>query len=140
MHCEPVNRTSSFRIRAVRRATLGVALALCGAGDLLAAVGAAPDFGRDVFPILRRRCFECHGPAVQEAGLRLDEGRSALDPYSAIVPGDAENSELFRRTTLPAGHDEIMPAIGKPLSKTEIETLRLWIDAGAAWPEKFEPA
>jgi hypothetical protein len=39
------------------------------------------------------------------------------------VPGDAENSELYRRTVLPAGHDEIMPAIGKPLGKKQTELI-----------------
>ena len=97
-----------------------------------------PDFGRDIFPILRRSCFECHGPKVQEAALRLDDRESAFE--YVIVPGDAEQSELYRRTVLPTGHEEIMPAVGKPLTKAQTELIRRWIDAGAAWPEDFQAA
>jgi hypothetical protein len=100
---------------------------------------AAPDFKTDVLPILRRSCFECHGSKLQEADLRLDQREAALDHSSAIVPGDAINSELYRRVTLPAGDDEIMPATGKPLSKDETDVLRRWIEAGAEWPESVDP-
>jgi hypothetical protein len=97
-----------------------------------------PDFGRDIFPILRRSCLECHGAKLQEANLRLDDRQSVFDHYSAIVPGDAENSELYRRIALPAGHDEIMPAVGKPLTKAQTELIRQWINSGAEWPEDFQ--
>ncbi|HEX6962200.1 MAG TPA: DUF1553 domain-containing protein [Lacipirellula sp.] len=135
-----MNRFTLLLARGLSQASFAAAVIICGAGGLYAAKGAAPDFGRDVFPILRRNCFECHGPALQEADLRLDDRRSTFDHYSAIVPGDAENSQLYARTILPAGHEEIMPAVGKPLTKAETETLRRWIDAGAVWPEDFEPA
>jgi mono/diheme cytochrome c family protein len=98
-----------------------------------------PDFGRDIFPIFRRSCLECHGAKLQEADLRLDDRQSVFDHYSALVPGDAENSALYSRTALPAGHDEIMPAVGKPLTKAQTELIRRWIDSGADWPEDFQP-
>tara|TARA_R110002049_G_scaffold2750_4_gene21875 strand:- start:13466 stop:16564 length:3099 start_codon:yes stop_codon:yes gene_type:complete len=97
------------------------------------------DFARDVYPILRRSCFECHGEEKDEAGLRLDRREDALDS-GAIEPGDPDNSELIRRLLLPRGHDEIMPAIGDPLSKKEVAHLRRWIQQGADWPESFEIA
>ena len=31
------------------------------------------DFTKDVLPVLRRHCSECHGPQVQECGLRFDD-------------------------------------------------------------------
>lgn len=31
------------------------------------------DFTKDVLPVLRRHCFECHGPQVQEGDLRFDD-------------------------------------------------------------------
>ena len=85
---------------------------------------ASPDFARDIFPILRRHCFECHGPKKQEGDLRLDERQPALAHESAIVPGKSAASEILRRTTLPPGDDEFMPAVGKPLTKSETELLR----------------
>jgi len=95
------------------------------------------DFSRDVYPLLQRSCFECHGESKQEGGLRLDLRSEALESGSIEV-GQPESSELLRRLRLPRGHDEVMPAIGDPLSKQQIETIRLWIEQGAAWPEDFE--
>lgn len=121
-------------------APLAVALLLSCAVEVRAVHNSAPDFSRDIFPIFRRHCFECHGPKKQEADLRLDQRRAALEHPAAIVPGDSANSDVFRRTTLRPGDEEIMPAVGKPLSKSETELLRRWIDAGAVWPEKVELA
>ena len=66
------------------------------------------DFARDVFPILRRSCFECHGQDEQEGGLRLDQKADAFDS-GTIEPGSPADSELLRRLLLPRGHDEVMP-------------------------------
>src|SRR5690242_8724162 len=90
----------------------------------LAASAAAPkrkiDFARDVYPILQRSCFECHGPAKAEGELRLDT-RDQLNQGGAsgpvVVPGNPGESELARRIALPAGSDEIMPARGQPLTR-----------------------
>jgi len=122
------------------RLALGAALVLFGPIQLRAADRPAPDFARDIYPIFRRHCFECHGAKKREADLRLDQRRAALDHPAAIVPGDTANSEVFRRTTLRPGDEEIMPAVGKPLSKSETELLRRWIDAGAVWSENVELA
>lgn len=97
------------------------------------------DFAKDVFPILRRSCFECHGEKEQEGGLRLDQKADALDS-GMIEPGSPNDSELFRRLLLPRGHDEVMPAIGDPLSKKQVAILRRWIAAGAAWPDEMQVA
>jgi hypothetical protein len=96
-----------------------------------------PDFSRDVFPVLRRACFDCHGKEKHEGDLRLDQRKVALGG-GAIVPGKPEESELLRRVSLPRGSDEVMPARGETLSKREIETLREWIRQGAVWPENVD--
>ncbi len=36
------------------------------------AVPGAPDFARDIRPLLARHCHDCHGEAVQESGLNLE--------------------------------------------------------------------
>ena len=50
-------------------------------------------FTKDIQPILSSRCYLCHGPGTQMAGLRLDFRESALkggnSGQKAIVPGDA---------------------------------------------------
>src|SRR6476469_677511 len=52
-------------------------------------------YNHDILPILSDNCFACHGPdkSKRKAKLRLDERDSAL-AKKAIVPGDAEESEL----------------------------------------------
>ncbi len=95
------------------------------------------DFAHDIYPLLQRACFECHGEGKQEGALRLDLRSDALNSGS-IEPGHPETSELLRRIALPRGHDDIMPAIGEPLSKRQIALVRRWIAAGAEWPAAFE--
>jgi mono/diheme cytochrome c family protein len=130
-----------FRLKNWRPVSFGVWAAMVAliAFEARANEAQTPDFARDIYPILRRACFECHGPEVQEADLRFDDRDAALQHYSAIVPSDAESSEIYRRVTLPAGHDEIMPAVGKPLSQQDAESLRRWLESGAEWPKDFKP-
>ncbi len=101
------------------------------------AVSKTVDFTRDIYPLLQRACIECHGERKQEGGLRLDLRVEALQSGS-IEAGDPEASELLRRVALPRGDDEVMPAIGEPLTGREVNLIRQWILNGAAWPEAFE--
>ncbi|MEQ9409469.1 MAG: PSD1 and planctomycete cytochrome C domain-containing protein [Fuerstiella sp.] len=94
-------------------------------------------FERDIYPILQRACIECHGADRQEGELRLDRRADAFES-GVIEPGQPEASELLRRITLPRGHDEIMPAIGDPLSSGEVKAIRAWIESGADWPDDFK--
>jgi hypothetical protein len=97
----------------------------------------APDFAREIQPLLAAHCTKCHGPEKQTSGLRLDDGEAALaggDSGAAILPGKAAASLLIERVT--SGDDSIrMPPEGKPLTAEQIDLLRRWIDGGANWPE-----
>ncbi len=96
------------------------------------------EFKRDVQPILSKKCYPCHGTAVQKNGLRLDNRASALaGGYSgpAIQPGNSAGSKLIHMVTGLGRNDVVMPLGGEPLSKAEIGLLRSWIDQGADWPE-----
>jgi hypothetical protein len=96
------------------------------------------DFKKEILPILQKSCIECHGPEKQKGKLRLDSKEAALKAGKespVITPGDAMKSELYRRITLPAGHDDIMPNKGEPLSKAQTDLFRDWINQGAEWPE-----
>ena len=97
------------------------------------------DFNRDIRPILSDKCFHCHGPDEhsREADLRFDVEDSAkadLGGYAAIVPGNAAGSELLVRV-MATSEDEVMPPphINKPVSQSEIDLLRRWIEEGAVW-------
>lgn len=96
-------------------------------------------FNRDVRPILSDKCFYCHGPDAnkREADFRLDvesEAKKKLSEGFALVPGHPDQSKLFERISS-HDEDEIMPPAdsGKKLSAEEMETLKRWIEQGAAY-------
>ncbi|MCH5373043.1 MAG: DUF1549 domain-containing protein, partial [Planctomycetes bacterium] len=98
------------------------------------------DFNRDIRPILSNNCLTCHGPDAgkRQGGFRLDVRESAVGEADsgepAIVPGNAEKSELVARIT---SDDEFMrmppPETGKTLSPSEKERLSEWIRQGAPY-------
>ncbi|MEO8367793.1 MAG: ankyrin repeat domain-containing protein [Candidatus Solibacter sp.] len=111
-----------------------IVFGLLAGSALVAQVPAKVDFGREVLPILREHCVECHGPAQQMRGFRLDRRRDALPNRvgangARIVPGKSESSLLYRRVS--AGQ---MPP-GGALGKEQIATVKKWIDEGADWPD-----
>jgi hypothetical protein len=111
-----------------------------------AALPATIEFNRDIRPILSDKCFQCHGPALQQATLRLDledaAKRALRSGHVAIVPGDAANSQILKRITAddPAVR---MPrsqggaAAGEPLAPHQVALLTRWIEQGAAWQKHW---
>jgi ankyrin repeat protein len=95
------------------------------------------DFGRDVQPLLKERCYECHGPTKQMNGYRLDRRGRALAGVVRpnIIPGSSDSSRLYRRVLSPEFGTQMPP--DDPLSSDEISVLKRWIDEGAEWPEAF---
>ena len=95
------------------------------------------DFNRDVRPILSDHCFACHGPDEQErqADLRLDVAEGL---ESTVTAGDLAASELISRIESDDPDARMPPdSIHKPLSKTQIETLRHWVSQGAQFSQHW---
>ena len=118
---------------------------LCTSHRLLAAASAdAPDFTREVRPILSRNCFKCHGPddAARKSKLRLDVREAAIQPAKsgavALVPGKPAESELVKRI-FTTDADEVMPppSTKNQLTSAEKETLQRWIAAGAEYKQHW---
>src|SRR5215204_1565883 len=86
-------------------------LLFCAAAQ---AAEVAPDFVREVRPILSNYCFKCHGPddKARKAELRLDLREAAIGEAEsgarAIVPGKIEESELVARI-FSDDKEEVMP-------------------------------
>ena len=103
-----------------------------------AAASRPVDYAGDVKPLLAARCYACHGPKKQKAGLRLDEKAAALrggsEGVQAIEPGHGAESDLVRRIAS-TDPDVRMPPEGEPLKHDQVSTLRAWIDQGAKWPD-----
>ncbi len=110
----------------------------------MAAEVAAPDFNKEVRPILSAHCLKCHGPddKGRQAGLRLDVREAAIGVTDsggrAIVPNNLAASELIRRIST-ANDSEVMPplAANKPLSNEQKVILQRWIAAGAQYDQHW---
>lgn len=135
----------------LRNLLVSVSVLFCWTAALAENDGKAPksiDFMRDIRPILAQNCFMCHGPdeAMREASLRLD-GREAVSAETdsgrqAIVPGNAEASELFVRVQ--TNEDDLLmppPETGRELTQEQVALLRQWIDGGAEYVQhwSFQP-
>jgi uncharacterized membrane protein len=110
-----------------------------GLSDLRAGSSSADPntlYGGRIHPIFAARCFSCHGPNKHKGNLRLDSYRGLMKggkDGSVIQAGNARGSDLFRRITLPADHDDFMPKESKrPLSPDQVKLIELWIGAGAS--------
>jgi hypothetical protein len=113
-------------------------------GSMVLAFGAirsdaAVDYERDIEPLLRAHCYECHDGAEKVAELRLDvrslalQGGESGEP--AIVPGQSDGSELIARIT--ADDESMRMPLERPaLSPAQVQLLRSWIDEGADWPDQ----
>jgi len=132
------NRIAGFFLRPVGR-SLAVGALFLLAADVANSEPAPVDFNRDIRPLLSNNCFHCHGPDAEdrEANLRLDlENQAKADRggYAAIVPGDADASELVRRITSEDEFERMPPPdSGKQLTSEQIELLRRWVAEGADW-------
>lgn len=97
-------------------------------------------FVEDVQPILEFNCVACHRDDYDKASLSYTSEKAALttgDSGASLKPWKSARSRLYKLTTLDADDDELMPPASKggPLDKELQETLKLWIDQGAVWPD-----
>jgi hypothetical protein len=116
---------------------------VCARGAPAVAPPARVDYLRDVKPLLRERCYACHGALQQRAGLRLDTAallRQGGDNGAVVVPGRPSESPLLERVALARGGRR-MPPDGPPLTAAEVAALSSWIHRGAKGPpgERPEP-
>ncbi|MCA9197862.1 MAG: DUF1549 domain-containing protein, partial [Planctomycetales bacterium] len=98
------------------------------------------DYLRDVKPVLRERCFACHGSLKQEAELRLDTVdamRHGSYSGSVLDANNVDASMLWQRIT--ATDEERMPPEGAALSAEEIQAIRTWMIQGAVGPIDEQP-
>ncbi|QDS95784.1 Planctomycete cytochrome C [Roseimaritima multifibrata] len=91
-------------------------------------------FSRDIAPIFRGHCLECHGPEDAKADFRIDDRELTLE---YIEPEDHAASPLYADYIASQYEDTLMPptAHGNPLLPAEIALIRTWISEGANWPE-----
>lgn len=104
-------------------------------------LGEVVKFQEQVWPILEKRCVECHKAPYEKngliknpkAGLRLDGAAYIMhgsDDGPVVVVDHPSRSSLYQRVILPEDDGDHMPPKGESLTKRQKETLRMWIAQG----------
>jgi len=100
----------------------------------------APDFARQILPILSDKCFVCHGPDTRnDKDLRLDSREAAtkdLGGYHAIDPDQPGESEALKRLR---DQEDPMPPVDadRQLTEEEKRLLEAWILEGGAYAKHW---
>src|SRR5262245_40523269 len=126
------------------RSAISPLAALLVLASLTAARAADPAgvefFEKKIRPLLVTHCHNCHGPAKQKAGLRLDSRASLLkggDSGPAVKSGDPEGSRIIEAVRYTG--DLRMPPKGK-LADELVADLAAWVKMGVPWPNAGEKA
>ena len=85
----------------------------------------AVDYALQIKPLLKQKCYACHGALKQEAGLRLD---TVALMHKGGETGAA--TELIIERVTAADEHERMPQEAAALTADQIMMLRTWIAAG----------
>ena len=108
------------------------------------AKAAAVSFEQQIWPILEKRCIECHSTAAAgpdgkmkkpKGGVVLDskDGITSSKKGELVVAKKPDDSLMYKSITLAADHEDRMPPAkkGEPLSKDETDLIKQWIEGGA---------
>lgn len=108
-----------------------LSIALAASGQALAV-----DYAQDIQPLLKERCYACHGALKQKAGLRLDTVAAMKQGGDG---GDATQL-LIERVTTTDKHDLMPPeGEGSKLNADQVAKLQAWIAAGSPGPADEKP-
>jgi WD40 repeat protein len=137
---------TSHRCYCILCAALAAVLALLMWTAAQPARGAEPSkqvsFINDIAPILKEKCFGCHGAKNPKGKLDMTryanfrKGGTKDDP---VVPGNPDDSYLM--TVLTATDKKRMPPkeSGDPVPKDKIELIEQWIQQGAKLDSGLKP-
>ncbi|MBI5395900.1 MAG: PSD1 domain-containing protein [Verrucomicrobia bacterium] len=98
-------------------------------------------FTQRVLPLLKEKCFACHGddPKKMKASLDLRTRATMLkggeSRQPTLVPGEPEKSRLYVAVTRRDPDLAMPPKENDRLNAEQIGWIRQWIAAGAPWPD-----
>src|SRR5262245_26765039 len=81
----------------------------------------AVDYAKDIRPVLKARCYACHGALKQKSGLRLDTVASMRKGGESGDVIKAEKSILLDHISA-AKEEDRMPPEGAPLTPQQINS------------------
>src|SRR5262245_50374431 len=97
-------------------------------------------FATRLLPVLKEKCFGCHGdePEKLRGGLDLRSRESMLaggdSGEPALVPGDAVKSPIARAVAWDG--PKMPPKENDRLTREQIGWVRQWVAGGAPWPDE----
>ena len=96
-------------------------------------------FARRVHPVLKARCFGCHGggPGKPAGGLALTtrDGFTAARPGGPpAAPGNPKAGTLLRAIARLDPRKAMPPKESDRLTPAEVDAFRTWVARGAVWP------
>lgn len=104
-----------------------------------ASPASAIDFKTEVEPILRDRCFKCHGGPRPKGKLAFDKKDKLAERIggedAVIIPGDPAASLMVVKASLPRNDTDAMPPQGRgdPMNLQEMAIVKKWIEEGASF-------
>ena len=98
------------------------------AGNVLAQDPTIDLYEKQIKPLLKERCYACHGALKQESGLRVDTVAAMMEygvfEFDTLLNRVCSDDDKFR-----------MPPEGERLKKDELAVIERWVAAGAPAPE-----
>ena len=103
------------------------------------------DFEKQILPIFKDRCFECHQKEYTDdkGKLKKPKGKFRMDNPELLLkggeeggdltPGDAAKSTIYTYSALPADDDMAMPPKGDRLTAEQLDLIKKWITEGASF-------
>ena len=92
---------------------------------------AQQDLAQQAYLIFQQNCLGCHGPHGPFTEQLVIESAPALIATGAVVPGDPNSSEFYRRLVEDTPEKPQMPWNLPPLTPAALDTVRQWIQVGA---------
>ena len=91
------------------------------------------DFAKEIQPIFKTSCGECHGATQQKGGFRVDSKEDLLkggEGYGKVIlPGNSAKSPLV--AIIAGMDDDIAEKEKHKLAANQVELLKKWIEQGA---------
>ena len=130
-------RLSQPALACFHRSFVAVVILLSAPVQFAAADDAHDFFEQRIRPMLLEKCIECHGPAKQENGVRLDRREDVLKGKAGdawLINPEAPSESRLLKVLHYADGDTQMPPSGK-LDDEQLAYVQEWIANGAVWPE-----
>ena len=114
----------------LRFSIIGATLIVSTLASVIVGVVNAEDLAQQAYIVFEKNCLQCHGDSGSFKESLLIEYNSLIQSGS-VIPGQPDESELYKRLLGPTENGAQMPLNLPPLTDEAIEIIRVWIENGA---------